>query len=167
MDTCRPVAVGDVRFGPDIIESSDCLATLRRANDMEGVPIRPFRRRRGPESRIGGRMLARDRDQTREEGMTESTKPLKRWRLGLHPHAAEMRIISLSRVHLQLGEALRIEMQAGDGTGGGDVHLQYYIATELGPWALWLTCPRTDLADCEAALKDLTPPFAAELAGAG
>jgi len=94
--------------------------------------------------------------------MTESTKPLKRWHLGLHPRATEMRIAALGRVHLQLGEALRLEMQDGD---TGDVHLQYYIATELGPWALWLSCPRADLAGCEAALRDLTPPFSPELAG--
>jgi hypothetical protein len=85
--------------------------------------------------------------------------PMKRWRYGIHPNAIDMRIVSLGRVHLQLGEALRLEM-AGAGPDAGDtVHLQYYIATELGPWALWLSCPRNEVADSEAFLRDLTPPL--------
>jgi hypothetical protein len=80
----------------------------------------------------------------------------------MHPHATEMRIRSLGRVQLQLGEALRLEM-TNAGPGGEDiVHLQYYIATELGPWALWLSCPRSDVADAEASLRELTPPLAEE-----
>lgn len=95
--------------------------------------------------------------------MTESlASPLSRWRTGMHPHATEMRIRSLGRVHIQLGEALRLEMQNADSDGGDIVHLQYYIATELGPWALWLSCGRDDIADCEASLRELTPPFAEE-----
>ncbi len=43
-----------------------------------------------------------------------------------------------------------------------DVHLQYYISTELGPWALWLSAAPDDLAGCEASLRDLTPPFGEE-----
>ena len=95
--------------------------------------------------------------------MTESlASPVSRWRYGMHPHATEMRVRSLGRVHLQLGEALRLEM-FNSGSGGEDiVHLQYYIATELGPWALWLSCPREDVADAEASLRELTPPFAEE-----
>ena len=95
--------------------------------------------------------------------MTESSaSPLSRWRYGMHPRAAEMRIRSLGRVDLPLGEALRLEMvDAGPG-GEGIVHLQYYIATELGPWALWLSCPREDVADREASLRELTPPFVDE-----
>jgi hypothetical protein len=85
--------------------------------------------------------------------------PMRRWRYGMHPNATDMRIVSLGRVHLQLGEALRLEM-AGPGPGSEDtVHLQYYIATELGPWALWLSCPRNEVADSEAFLRDLTPPL--------
>jgi hypothetical protein len=73
-----------------------------------------------------------------------------------------MRIRSLGRVDLPLGEALRLEM-VDAGPGEGDiVHLQYYIATELGPWALWLSCPREDVADREASLQELTPPFVEE-----
>ena len=95
--------------------------------------------------------------------MAESlASPLSRWRTGMHPHATEMRIRSLGRVHLQLGEALRLEMMTA-GPGGEDVvHVQYYIATELGPWALWLSCARDDVPDCEASLRELTPPFEEE-----
>ena len=93
--------------------------------------------------------------------MAESpASTISRWRYGMHPRATEMRIRSLGRVYLQLGEALRLEMTS-DGPDGDDlVHLQYYVATELGPWALWLSCTREDLADNEASLRDLTPPFA-------
>ena len=73
-----------------------------------------------------------------------------------------MRIHSLGRVHIQLGEALRLEMMSAGPDGENTVHLQYYIATELGPWALWLTCPREDVADAEASLRELAPPFAEE-----
>jgi len=86
--------------------------------------------------------------------------PLKRWRYGIHPNATDMRITSLGRVHLQLGEALRLEMTSASPGGDDTVHLQYYIATELGPWALWLSCPRADEAESEATLRDLAPPLA-------
>jgi hypothetical protein len=93
--------------------------------------------------------------------MAESTAPpLSRWRYGMHPHATEMRIRSLGRVYLQLGEALRLEMANPDPGEEDVVHLQYYIATELGPWALWLSCAREELDDCEATLRELTPPLA-------
>jgi len=95
--------------------------------------------------------------------MSESLgSPLRRWRTGLHPRATELRIRSLGRVFLKLGEALRIEMENADGSEADVVHVQYYIATELGPWALWLSCAREDLADCETSLSELTPPFGSE-----
>lgn len=92
--------------------------------------------------------------------MDESLAPaLKRWRYGMHPQATEMRIRSLGRVELPLGEALRIEMTYADGSQDHLVHLQYYIATELGPWALWVSCAREDAEECEATLRELTPPI--------
>ena len=92
--------------------------------------------------------------------MTELlASPLSRWRYGIHPHAAEMRIVSLGRIHIQLGEALRLEMAKLDAGGDEIVDLQYYISTELGPWAVWLSCARKDLADSEATLRDVTTPF--------
>ena len=95
--------------------------------------------------------------------MTESNAPtLSRWRYGMHPHASELRVRSLGRVYLQLGEALRLEM-ASDASGAEDtVHLQYYIATDLGPWALWLSCSRVDVDACETSIRDLKPPFGDE-----
>jgi hypothetical protein len=95
--------------------------------------------------------------------MAESlASPISRWRYGMHPQATEMRIRSLGRVHLQLGEALRLEMMNADPDREDIVHLQYYVATELGPWALWLSCAREDVAGCEASLRELAPPFEAE-----
>lgn len=93
--------------------------------------------------------------------MTEpSPSPLNKWRYGIHPRAAGMQVRALTRVDLPLGEALRLEM-GGDGDGGEDlVHLQYYIATEQGPWALWLSCARQNVADREAAIRGITPPLA-------
>ena len=89
--------------------------------------------------------------------MTESiASPGSRWRYGIHPNVTEMRIRSLGRVYLQLGEALRLEMTNVDSDRGDVVELQYYIATELGPWAIWLSCPREDLADAEASLREIT-----------
>ena len=71
-----------------------------------------------------------------------------------------MRIRSLGRVRLQLGEGLRLEMIDAGPDREDLVHLQYYIATDVGPWALWLSCAREDVADSEAFLRDLTPQFA-------
>jgi hypothetical protein len=95
--------------------------------------------------------------------MTEAlVSPLSRWRTGMHPRASGMRIGSIGRVDLQLGEALRMEMMDSNAGDGDLVHLQYYIATALGPWALWLTCPRVEVDECEASLRELAPPFADE-----
>ena len=93
--------------------------------------------------------------------MTEhSASALGRWRYGMHPRASEMRIRSLGRVHLQLGEALRLQMVSADPLDQETVHLQYYIATELGPWALWLSSAPEDAADSESSLRHLTDPLA-------
>lgn len=92
--------------------------------------------------------------------MAESlASPIGRWQYGMHPRATEMRIRSLGRVSLQLGEALRLEMTSVDPDGGDAVHLQYYIITDAGPWALWVSCDQEDVADCEATLQRLTPQF--------
>ena len=88
--------------------------------------------------------------------------PLSPWRYCMHPRAAETRIRSLGRVELPLGEALRLEMVDAGGGEEGVVHLQYYIATELGPGALWLAGAQEELAQREAALREITPPFAGD-----
>ncbi len=93
--------------------------------------------------------------------MTEpASVPLRGWRYGMHPRAAGMQVLALGRVQLPLGEALRLELASG-GTGPAEdvAHVQYYIATEVGPWALWLSCPRSELAQRESALKDLVHPL--------
>jgi hypothetical protein len=66
----------------------------------------------------------------------------------------------MGRVHLELGEALRLELSDGEPGGGDTVHLQYYIATDLGAWALWLSCAGDDALESETSLRALTPPFA-------
>lgn len=97
----------------------------------------------------------------REIDMDEaSAAPIANWRYGIHPRAKGMRIRSLGRVDLPLGEALRLEMGDPDEVDAR-VHLQYYIMTEVGAWALWLSCAREDIAAREAALETITPPFAA------
>jgi len=92
--------------------------------------------------------------------LTESSStPPFRWRYGMHPRAKGLQVRSLGRVDLPLGEALRLEMVAADASEEGTVHLQYYVSTEAGPWALWLSCARDDLASREATLREITPPF--------
>jgi len=95
--------------------------------------------------------------------MTETPSPLLHgWRYGMHPRAVGMRIRAIGRVELPLGEALRLELTT-DEPGASDMgHLQFYIATAAGPWALWLSCPRADLADAEAALEKLEYPLTDE-----
>jgi len=98
--------------------------------------------------------------------MSESSASLqRRWRYGMHPRAAGLQVRSLGRVDLPLGEALRLEMVDADAGEPEMVHLQYYISTDLGPWALWCSCAREDIADNEAALREIVPPFAGDAAG--
>ena len=89
-----------------------------------------------------------------------SGTPAWHWRYGIHPNVDGLRVRSLGRVELGLGEALRIEMLDADPGSRGVVHLQYYILTDAGPWALWLTCASDERADQEAALRELAPPSA-------
>ena len=92
--------------------------------------------------------------------MTESSGTLPRgWRYGIHPKAEGMQIRSLGRVDLSIGEALRLEMVSAEPGGEDIAHVQYYICTEAGAWALWHSCERADLAAHDAALHALTPPL--------
>ncbi len=95
--------------------------------------------------------------------MTEtSSPPLHGWRYGLHPRAVGMQVRALGRVELPLGEALRLEL-VSDAPGESELgHVQYYISTEAGGWAMWLTCPRADLPDREADLQRLAHPLTDE-----
>ncbi len=95
--------------------------------------------------------------------MAESSTPLLHgWRYGIHPSAAGLKVDSLGRVDLPLGEALRLELVNDEPGASENCYLQYYISTEVGPWALWLTCPRGELADREATLQKLAHPLADE-----
>ena len=94
--------------------------------------------------------------------MTESSSPLHGWRYGMHPRAVGMKVHALGRVEIQLGEALRLEF-VSDVPGESEMgHLQYYISTDAGPWALWLSCPRADLPNREAVLRGLVHPVLGE-----
>ena len=88
--------------------------------------------------------------------MTDISSPPGRWHYGLHPGAAGLRVSSLARIVIQLGEALRLEMEDAGGTDES-IHLQYYIDTDEGPWALWLTTTRAEIAADEASIKELAP----------
>ena len=76
------------------------------------------------------------------------------WRFGLHPAASGSVITGLSRTNLPVGEALRIEMSDASEI----IHIQYYVATESGGWALWTSCAADDVDAVEAMLPELTIP---------
>jgi hypothetical protein len=84
------------------------------------------------------------------------------WHLGFHPGASGLHVRSLERVEVPLGEALRLEMTPREPGADDVVHLQYYVVTAAGPWALWSSSPRSDLAAREAALMELVPSFGGE-----
>jgi hypothetical protein len=61
-------------------------------------------------------------------GLNESAATLPRqWRYGVYPDAGGMKIVSLGRVDLPIGEALRLEMVAADPGGEDVVHVQLYM----------------------------------------
>jgi hypothetical protein len=82
-------------------------------------------------------------------------EPIPGWQYGLDPRAAGLVVRSISRVDHQLGEALRLELTA-PGDADGVVHLQWYIATSMGPWAMWTACRPEEAAQHEAVLHDVT-----------
>jgi hypothetical protein len=86
----------------------------------------------------------------------------REWRYGVFPDAAGMTVASLGRVELPIGEALRLELLSADPGAEDVVCVQFYVATDAGDWALWLSCTRGELADLEATIHDLTPPVPQE-----
>ena len=84
------------------------------------------------------------------------------WQYGVDPGAVGLRGRALGRIALPAGEALRLEMESGDPGAGGAVHVQYYIDTDAGGWALWLVCRPDELARCEAAVEAIGPEPADE-----
>jgi hypothetical protein len=81
--------------------------------------------------------------------------PIPGWHYGLDPEAAGLAVRSLERVHHQLGDALRLELADPRGPGI-EVHLQWFIATRVGAWALWIACPPDEAAAHEAELAAVT-----------
>jgi hypothetical protein len=75
------------------------------------------------------------------------------WHYGLDPWAPGMTIRSVTRERHTLGEALRIEL--GPALGDGRIHLQWYIATRMGPWAMWTACGADEAASREAVLREV------------
>jgi hypothetical protein len=48
------------------------------------------------------------------------------------------------------------------GTGSASeatTHLQYYLSTEYGGWALWVTCAESQVADLDASIAAMSPPL--------
>jgi hypothetical protein len=78
------------------------------------------------------------------------------WRFGLHPAATGAVIRSLTRVTLPVGEALRIEM--AETPTAESIHVQYYVATESGGWALWISAAPQQLDEADATLPDYASP---------
>jgi hypothetical protein len=78
------------------------------------------------------------------------------WSYGLHPDAQGATIQAMTRVQLPLGNALRLEMT--NGTTADVVHVQYFIASESGAWALWVSCAPAQLGEREALLTTIEPP---------
>jgi len=88
--------------------------------------------------------------------MAAKTNPvLHGWRYGIHPRATGMRVRGLTRVNMPLGEALRLELVSEAPGESNESHLQYYVVTEAGPWALWLSCPSDEMAEREAFVRQL------------
>jgi hypothetical protein len=78
------------------------------------------------------------------------------WSYGLHPEAPGAIVRTMTRVELPLGHALRLEM--ADPGSPDVVHVQYYIVTDAGAWALWISCALSQLRDQEALLPEIEPP---------
>jgi len=81
----------------------------------------------------------------------ESLDTIPGWQYGLDPQGVGLAVRSMTREPHALGEALRIELAplAGDSR----VHLQWYIATRVGPWAMWTACRPEDVDARENVLR--------------
>jgi hypothetical protein len=98
-----------------------------------------------------------DRDDASQKGTAMDAgqhEPIPGWQYGVDPLAAGLVVRSIGRVDHQLGEALRLELAPpGD---ADSVHLQWYIATSVGPWAMWTACRPDEAAAREAVLHEVT-----------
>ncbi|MFN8631771.1 MAG: hypothetical protein U0838_16075 [Chloroflexota bacterium] len=83
----------------------------------------------------------------------QSHEPLPGWRNGLDPAAAGMIVRSIGRGRHHLGDAFRLEL-ADPGPGTPPiVHVQWVIATRMGPWAMWTACRPEDMGSRDAELQ--------------
>jgi hypothetical protein len=69
-----------------------------------------------------------------------SHEPIPGWRNGLDPAAPGMVVRSVGRGHHHLGDAFRMELTAPGSGSPQLVHVQWIIATRMGPWAMWTAC---------------------------
>ena len=83
----------------------------------------------------------------------DEPQPIPGWQYGLDPQAEGLAIRSFTRERHRLGEALRIEQAPLE--GDSRVHVQWYITTRMGPWAMWTACRPEDLAAHEAVLHEV------------
>jgi hypothetical protein len=82
-----------------------------------------------------------------------SHEPIAGWRNGLDPRAGGMLVRSIGRGRHRLGDAFRMEL-ADPGPGAPQlVHVQWIIATRMGPWAMWTSCRPEEIGEREAALE--------------
>jgi hypothetical protein len=92
----------------------------------------------------------------KEDAMAEHARgPIPGWHYGVDPWAAGLTILSIGRADHPLGDALRLEMTSS-AAEPAPVHVQWYIATSVGPWALWTACEPGEVGACEAVLREVT-----------
>ena len=78
------------------------------------------------------------------------------WQFGLHPAAVGAIVRSIERRDLEIGDALRLELETPG--SAGVVHVQCFIATRSGGWAMWISSAPDDLAAHDAALAAIRQP---------
>jgi hypothetical protein len=81
----------------------------------------------------------------------EAADNIPGWQYGLDPQAEGLAIRSITREQHRLGEALRLELAPMP--GDSRVHVQWYIATRVGPWAMWTACRPEDVDARETVLR--------------
>jgi hypothetical protein len=82
--------------------------------------------------------------------------PVPGWHYGLDPLVEGLAVRRMERLHHRLGDALRLELLDPAEADPDLVHLQWFIATRAGPWALWTACRPDEVAAREAVLAEVT-----------
>lgn len=91
-------------------------------------------------------------------GPTTKIALIREMQSGFNSHNDELAILAI------LDNSDEIDLEAIFGPQGIDPYEldTDFQGAEEGPWALWLSCAQEDLAGREAALREITPPFAGE-----